>query len=89
MSSKKEIVDAFSQELMNTPEYRIVLNIKQFILDEIAAPNIQESITYVFETTQSEYQRNTIKLCMILEFGFYTDNLNESCVIIDMKKFLQ
>jgi hypothetical protein len=89
MSSKQEIKDLFILELKNTPEYQIVLQIKAFILNEIATPHIQEEIAYYFETPLNKEQLNNIKLCMIVEFGFYTDNMSENCVIIDMKKFLE
>lgn len=88
MSSKQEIKDLFVAELLNTPEYQIVLAIKAKILNEIATPNIQEKVSYYFETEQNEEQRNNIKMCMIVEFGFYTENMNESCIIIDMKQFI-
>ncbi len=90
MSSKQEIKDLFTAELLLSAEYQIVLKIKQFILNEIATPNIQEEVCYYFETSQTEQQRKNIKLCMIIEFGFYTDemNINENRIIIDMKKFL-
>jgi hypothetical protein len=89
MSSKNLIKDLFIAEIKNTPEYQIVLNIKEFILNEIATPNIQEIVLYNFETPLSKDQINNIKLCMIVEFGFSTDNMSESCVFIDMKEFLE
>ena len=46
MSSKQEIQNAFEAELKNTPQYQIVLNIKNLIMQEIATPNIQSSILY-------------------------------------------
>ena len=46
MSSKQEIKDLFIAEIKNTSEYQIVLKLKQFILDEIAAPNIHEIFNY-------------------------------------------
>jgi hypothetical protein len=88
MSSKQEIKDAFTAELKNTPQYQIVLDIKKAILDDIARPNIQP---YVFFPTsnQSIEEREIIKLCMLVEFGFYTNNITESgVIIIDMKNFL-
>ena len=87
--SKQEIKDLFINELLNTPEYQIVLKLKQYILDEIATPNIQQTFAYNFETPLSQEQQNNMKLCMIIEFGFSTDNMNENCVVIDMKKFLE
>ena len=89
MTSKQEIRDAFIAEIMNTPEYQIILNIKQTILNEISAPNIEETIVYNFETPMTKEQLNNIKLCMIVEFGFYTENMSMYSMIIDMKKFLE
>jgi hypothetical protein len=89
MSSKQEIKDLFILELKNTPEYQIVLQMKAFILNEIATPLIQKEVLYNFETIQTKDQLNNIKLCMIIEFGFSTDNMSEYCVFIDMTKFLE
>jgi len=88
MSSKNEIKNAFEAELKNTPQYQIVLNIKNLIIQEIATPNIQSLVIYNFQIPQNEEERNIIKMCMIIEFGFSTDNMNENCVIIEMIKFL-
>ena len=88
MSSKNEIKNAFEAELKNTPQYQIVLNIKNLIMQEIATPNIQSTVIYNFEIPQNEEERNIIKMCMLIEFGFPTDNMNENCVIIEMIKFL-
>ena len=35
MTSKQEIKDLFVAELKNTPQYQIILDIKQLILNEI------------------------------------------------------
>jgi hypothetical protein len=89
MSSRQEIKDAFSAELKNTPQYQIVLAVKKAILDEILAPNVQGYVCFPIGTPQSREEKEIIKLCMIMEFGFYTDNITESDVIvIDMKKFM-
>lgn len=88
MSSKQEIKDLFTTELVNTPQYQIVLDIKQAILDEIAAPNVVPQFMYNFETPQSEEEVNIIKLCMIVEFGFDTKNISSNCVVVDMNNFL-
>jgi hypothetical protein len=89
MSSKNLIKDLFIAEIKNTPEYQIVLNIKQFILNEIAAPHIQKEVLYNFETPLNKEQQNNIQLCMIVEFGFYTDNMSAYSIIINMAKFLE
>lgn len=88
MSSKQQIKDLFTEELKNTPQYMIVLAIKQLILNEIATPNILPQVVYNFETMQSDEDINIIKLCMYIEFGFDTNNINSNCVVIEMKQFL-
>jgi hypothetical protein len=88
MSSKQLIKDLFIAELVNTPQYQIVLNIKQTILNEISVPNVQYQIIYNFETPQSDYDIQVIKMCMIIEFGFSTNNISSNCVVIDMINFI-
>jgi hypothetical protein len=88
MSSKQQIKDLFVAELKNTPQYQIVLTIKQIILNEIATPNIQPQVIYTFETPQTDYDIEVIKMCMTVEFGFTTCNISSNSVIIDMKDFL-
>jgi len=89
MSSKQEIKDLFIAELMNTPQYQIVLNIKQVIINEILTPNVQSQVIYEFETTQTDEEVGIIKMCMIIEFGFDTVSINNNTVIIQMEKFLE
>ena len=89
MTSKEEIKSLFTAELLNSPQYQIVLEIKQIILDEIATPNIQSQVFYNFEYLQSDYDLEVIKMCMILVFGFSTNNLSSSGIIIEMVDFLK
>ena len=89
MTSKQEIKQAFIAEIINTPEYQIILKVKQTILNEILTPYVQETVVYNFETPMTTEQLNNIKLCMIVEFGFYTENMSMYSMIIDMKKFLE
>lgn len=88
MASKDKIKYSFITELLNTDEYKIVLKIKDYILNEIACPNIQEYVFYNFETEQTPESLNIIKLCMLVEFGFIDNNISNITVVIDMKKFL-
>ena len=88
MSSKQQIKDLFTTELINTTQYQVVLAIKQIILNEIATPNILSQVIYNFETQQTDEEINIIKLCMIIEFGFDTNNISSNSVVIDMKQFL-
>lgn len=88
MTSKQEVRDLFVAELKNTPQYQIVLTIKQIILNEIATPNIQSQVLYYFENPQSTYDIEVIKMCMTVEFGFTTNNINDTWVSIEMSNFL-
>jgi hypothetical protein len=88
MTSKQEIKDLFVAELLNTPQYQIVLTLRQIILNEISVPNVQSQVIYNFETLQSEYDIEIIQMCMLLEFGFKTHNISSNSVIIDMSNFL-
>ncbi len=88
MSSKQDIKDLFITELKNTPEYLIVLAIKQRIINEILTPNIQNQVIFNFETEQSKYSQGVISMCGLIEFGFKLENISEMAVIIDMDKFL-
>jgi len=89
MTAKAEIRDLFTAELMNTLEYEEVTKMRTYIIDEIVQPNVQEQVVYTFSSEQSLEQQKIIKLCMLMEFGFYVDTINSECVIIDMKKFLE
>jgi len=88
MASKQQIRDLFTEELKNTSQYQIVLAIKQVILNEIATPHILPQVIYNFDTPQTDESIDIIKLCMIIEFGFDTNNISCNNMIIDMKKFL-
>jgi hypothetical protein len=88
MTSKEEIRTAFIAELKNTPEYAIILNIKQKILDEIAAPNIQKTIHYDFDRYISLEEQSNIRLCSIVEFGFEI-YVSEFFAEVYMDKFIE
>jgi hypothetical protein len=88
MSSKEEIINAFTAELKNTPEYQIILNIKQRILNDIATPNIQRTVHYDFDRYVGQEEQANIKMCSIIEFGFEIF-VNEYFAEVYMDKFLQ
>ena len=88
MSSRQEIKSLFEVEIKNSADYATVLKIKQYIINEIITPNINENVVYNFETPQTEEQINNIKLGLIVEFGF-SGIISENYVVIDMKKFLE
>lgn len=88
MASKEEIKTAFTAELKNTPEYQIILNIKQRILNDIATPNIQRTVHYDFDKYMGQEEQVNIKLCSIIEFGFEI-YVNEYFAEVYMDKFLE
>ena len=88
MSSKEEIKTAFTAELKNIPEYQIILNIKNKVLEYIATPNIQRTVHYDFDRFVGQEEQANIKLCSIIEFGFEIF-VNEYFAEVYMDKFLQ
>jgi len=88
MSSKQEIRDLFVAELINTPEYTDVMNIKALIMNEIATPKIQQYVKYVFSSPKSEEELGVLGMCMMFEFGFISQSVTSKYIVIDMNKFL-
>lgn len=88
MASKEEIKLAFINELKNTPQYQIVLNIKQMIINEIVRPNIQQRVLYNFDRYVDSEEQEIIKMCCIVEFGFEPSFINENFLDIQMKNFI-
>ena len=88
MSSKDEIKTAFINELKLTPQYQEVLSMKQFILDEIARPNIQIYLQYTYSREQTDDELQIIKLCFLCEFGYQLIDTNNTMCNIDMNKFI-
>jgi hypothetical protein len=89
MTSKQEIKDLFSTELRNCSIYQEVLLLKQAILAEIAAPNVNMFMSYNFTTKLTDDEVSTFKMCFLLEFGWIEQNVSTYSVSIDMSKFLQ
>lgn len=88
MSSKLQIFNLFYSELIQSEEYQTVQKMKTYIIDTIISPKIQEMIKYTFEIPQTIEQLENIKLNMIIEFGFYSNEMTSDYCIIDMKNFL-
>jgi len=89
MSFKQEIKDLFIAELLNTPQYQIILNIKQLIIDEINRPNIQEFIIYTHNNMFTQEDIQIIPMVSYLAFGFkFIVTMDSPNIIIDMKNFI-
>ena len=88
MASKEEIKTAFVAELKLTTQYAEILRMKQFIMDEIARPNIQITLQYLYSTYQTDDDLQIIKLCFLYEFGYSLIDTNNQLCNIDMTKFI-
>jgi hypothetical protein len=89
MSSKQEIRDLFTAELLLTPEYQIALKVKQAILYEIATPNIQGVVVYTYEQPIERQSVEVLKMCLLLLFGFKVNDISEYSVVVNMINFLE
>ena len=87
--NKLDIQNAFSTEIMGTEEFQTCLKIKDFIMNSIATPLIQEILKYEFETPQTETQLENIRLSQIIMFGFSSTEMTADYCMIDMRKFLE
>jgi hypothetical protein len=89
MSSREEIKVAYTNELKLTPQYQIVLKLKQHILDEIHAPNVQPFIKYDYDHQQTLEDLDVIRACILIEFGFLVYTTDLDFIQIEMIKFIQ
>ena len=85
---KFQIQNAFTAEIMNTQEFQTVLKIKDYIMNSIITPLIQETLKYEFEEPQTEIQLENIRLSQKVLFGFSSTQMTPDYCIIDMRRFL-
>lgn len=89
MSSKEEIRAAFINELKLTSEYQETMLLKQALLDEIAAPNVNHQINYQFTQEMTDQQVQTFSICFKLEFGWMPEFLTNTGITVSMVKFIE
>lgn len=89
MSSKQEIKDAFISELLLTSEYQEVLLLKQALLDEIVAPNVNHQMSYTFTQELTDKQVQVFSMCFTLEFGYVPEFITSKNITVTMAKFLE
>lgn len=89
MTSREEIKVAYTNELKLTPQYQIVLKLKQHIIAEIHAPNVQPFIKYDYEQPQTPEELDVIRACILIEFGFLIYTTDSNFIQIEMIKFLE
>ena len=96
MSSFEEIKSIFVAEILNTPQYQVALKIKDLLIEDILAPHLNLTFTYVFQdadysTSNKDYEENIIVNSLKLILGFDVDLWNDGNnrgVLIVMKNFL-
>jgi len=88
MSSKEEIKVAFVNELMNTAQYADVIAFKNQILQEIAAPHIQQDVVFMFDQAKTEEELDIYLMCLKVVFGFTTASICSKYMSIKMIDFL-
>lgn len=88
MSFKEEIKVAFVNELMNTQEYADVILFKDQILQQIAAPNIQQDVKFTFTEPKTDEQLTVYSMCLQIVFGFTTASICSTYMSVKMIDFL-
>jgi hypothetical protein len=98
MSSFEEIKSLFTAELVNSPQYLIATKIKNLIIVDILAPNVNYSFSYMFidsdyvDVNNKDYEENIIWLCLKVILGVESELINNGMfrgVNVVMKKFLE
>ena len=97
MSSFEEIKNLFTNEIINSPQYLVATKIKNLIIQDILAPNIDYSFSYLFvdsdyvDINNKDYEENIISMSLKLILGIDVELINNGIyrgVNVIMKKFL-
>jgi hypothetical protein len=96
MSSFEEIKSIFVAEILNTPQYQVALKIKDLLIEDILAPHLNLTFTYVFQdadysTPDKDHEENIIIFSLKLILGFDVDLWNDGNnrgILVVMKNFL-
>ena len=87
MASKQQIKEAFVTELTSCSQYAECLLLKQALLNEIAAPNINHQITYTFTQELTDQELQTFSICFKMEFGWMPEFVTNKNITVSMVKF--
>lgn len=93
MSSFDQIKALFSNEIMNSPQYTLGLKIKDLIIADIVAPNI--NFTFIYKLLDSDYidinnkaqEEQILIMALKLILGVSVE-INMGLVIVVMNKFI-
>ena len=98
MSEFQTIRKLFNDELVASPQYLVATKIKNLIIADIIAPNVNYSFSYMFvdsdyiDVNNKDYEDNVIWLCLKVILGVECELINNGIVRgvnIIMKKFLE
>ena len=97
MSSFEEIKGLLTNEIKNSHQYLVASKIKNLIIEDILAPNVNFSFSYMFEDNDfvdinnKQYEINVIMFALKIILGFDVERIDTGIdygVIIIMNKFL-
>ena len=94
MSVFNEIKGLFTQEISRSPQFLVATKIKNLIIEDILAPNINCNFSYQLENSDyvdlenKNKEEEIIKLALKMLLGFEVD-IGYGVVSIAMKKFLE
>lgn len=93
MSSFDEIKALFTNEIVSSPQYQVALKIKNLLIQDIIAPNIDYTFSYKLQDTDyvdinnKDYENVVIILSLKIILGVEVE-INMGYVIVIMDKFL-
>jgi hypothetical protein len=98
MSNYNEIKTLFTNEITNSPQYQVAINIKNLLIQDIQTPSINYIFNYIFQESDyvdinnKDYEENIIcfalKLILGIEVELYNDGMNRGIIVV-MKKFIE
>jgi hypothetical protein len=98
MSSFEEIKNLFTNEIINSPQYLVATKIKNLMIQDIIAPSINYSFTYLFvesdyvDINNKDYEEIIMCMALKLILGFEVELINNGInrgINVIMKKFLE
>lgn len=85
MDKMSDIRTALVAEIENTKEYQECLLLKQYLLDSITSPGVQQQMYYSYSQT---IDLGVFKMSCKLLLGFIPEDMGPTCVHVDMASFL-
>lgn len=93
MSSFEEIKGLLTNEIINSPQYQVAVKVKNLIVADILAPNINANFIYTLEDSDyvdinnKDKEEQIINMALKLVLGLDIE-VNMGLIIVVMKKFI-